>query len=683
MHALSSSKKTKKLYILIFFVLICAAGIASYIYANRPTEIRTGDITDIPAIGKLSMSDLSSTKPLTALQAKPNESITYESQPLSISINANAAILEWDQDGDIGIETEVRTHNGSSWSPWVNSQHIDGGKDGVEIKKSSTLIIATTIKQVQFRYILKGDVDQPSGKINAESSTIQTLDSSQGPDPTASPNSILDQISQFFGLNNTAQAKVNGPRIFTRAEWGSPEPNSSTWTPEYEPLERAIVHHTVTTENPNPAAAVRAIWHYHAITLGWGDIGYNYLVDSGGNIFQGRYYDKSYAEANKTDVVAGHAYGNNRGTTGIAALGNFDDFNPSAAQIESISNIIGFKLAPYNVNPNNSGRFGAAVVGHRDVYPTACPGQNLYPYLAQIRWRAGEHFGYYNTAHRLDYAHYSQKLSRNGVAVNSSTVLKPSDTVEVSINLKNNGTESWKNSGTYRTTLGTSSPRDRSSVFYDPSWINKNRPATFSTKLNPNTQAETTTNIVAPGEIAVFRFNVKIPDLVSSGALSSKLYKEYFQPVQDGRAWFPRYIGLYQPLSVEKHSYEWQYQIQHLYTSENKMTKAPATLMPNTRYYAYLRIKNTGNATWHQQSFKLGTSNPKDRSSAIYDSTWISKHRPARLTQSQVAPGEIGTFEFWIKTPSYPISQKEYFLPLVENTTWLKDVGLHWVVKTN
>ena len=51
-----------------------------------------------------------------------------------------------------------------------------------------------------------------------------------------------------------------------------------------------IIHHTVTQhQEADPAATVRAIYYYHAVTQGWGDIGYNFLVDLHGNVYEGRY----------------------------------------------------------------------------------------------------------------------------------------------------------------------------------------------------------------------------------------------------------------------------------------------------------------------------------------------------------------------------------------------------------
>jgi len=654
--------------------------IGVYLYTHQPVKITTNDISDIAHSGNIT-SSTSQEQAVESLQAPANETVVFESQPVKVVAKANAAVLEWDQDGHEGVEIEVRTHNGREWTPWSETSHDDGGKDGTEeVKKASALVIANTIREIQFRYTLSGSASQSSATVNAASSSLQTIDSSQG--PTGEP-SIFDKIGAFFNLNDTASAKADGPRIITREEWGCPEPNSSAWTPEYERLAQAIVHHTATTEAPNAASAIRAIWQYHTYNRGWGDIGYNYLVDSAGNIFQGRYYDKTYAEDNTVDVVAGHAYDHNRGTTGISAIGDFSKGSPTGAQKEAISKIIGFKLAPYDINPSGNGGYGAAVVGHRDVYPTACPGTNLYPQINSMRTVASGYYLKYNAEHKIDYQLHSQRLYKNGDPITADTVLKPQDSIELAVALRNAGSEPWHNNTTYKTVLGTANPTDRRSSFYDPdSWISANRAGSFTHKLNTSNNTETVATTIQPNEVAVFRFSLKIPDVLSSGELSSQVFKEYFRPVQDGRAWFPRDIGMYYPVKVEKHRYDWQYVSQNLYTSSAMTTPAPSTLTPNTRYYARLTLKNTGNATWQQQTFRLGTSNPKNRTSGIYDSTWLSQNRTKALDQTSVAPNQNGTFSFWIKTPAHPTTQKEYFLPVVDGTTWLRDIGLYWNIKS-
>ena len=138
--------------------------------------------------------------------------------------------------------------------------------------------------------------------------------------------------------------------------------------------------------------------------------------------------------------------------------------------------------------------------------------------------------------------------------------------------------------------------------------------------------------------------------------------------------------------SVRASTYSWEWQGQGLYTDQTKATFIDSysqTLLPNKRYYAVVRAKNTGNTTWNQGTFRLGTTSPLNHSSVVCDSSWINCGRPATLKESSIAPGQTGTFEFWLTTPNSGGEFKEYFNPLLENVAWLNDIGMHFVLKVN
>jgi hypothetical protein len=140
------------------------------------------------------------------------------------------------------------------------------------------------------------------------------------------------------------------------------------------------------TGGADPASVVRSIYYYHAITLGWGDIGYNFLVDQNGAVYEGRF--------GGPEVIGAHTLGANTGTMGIAAIGNFVSAAASEAAINSIARIIG-ERAPH-LDPTASGPFGARstvpnVCGHRDFMATECPGDALYVRLTDIRARATQY----------------------------------------------------------------------------------------------------------------------------------------------------------------------------------------------------------------------------------------------------------------------------------------------------
>jgi hypothetical protein len=132
--------------------------------------------------------------------------------------------------------------------------------------------------------------------------------------------------------------------------------------------------------------------------LGWGDIGYNALVDKSGNSYEGRYgrvlSDGTRATL-RDGVVAGHAAYHNYGATGIALLGNFEQASPSTEALYKLLGILIFACGYHGVDPKGASDFlryddfwnrGLAnVCGHRNCNNTACPGANLYAQLPALR----------------------------------------------------------------------------------------------------------------------------------------------------------------------------------------------------------------------------------------------------------------------------------------------------------
>ena len=197
---------------------------------------------------------------------------------------------------------------------------------------------------------------------------------------------------------------AGSPLIVTRTQWEADE-SIRRAAPEYAPaLQLAIVHHTVNTNAyscSDSASIVRGIMAYHVQSNGWNDIGYNFLIDRCGNVFEGRYggVDKN--------VVGAHALGFNRNTVGIALIGTFDSVKPTDAQLSALEKLIAWRLDVAHVDPgstvsyvsggNGKFRVGStvslhAVSGHRDVYQTDCPGNALYgllPTVAQVAAKTG------------------------------------------------------------------------------------------------------------------------------------------------------------------------------------------------------------------------------------------------------------------------------------------------------
>jgi hypothetical protein len=184
-------------------------------------------------------------------------------------------------------------------------------------------------------------------------------------------------------------AATTTPTIVARADWGADE-SIVRAAPSYASrLQLAIVHHTAgsTPKSPDQSAAiVRAIQVYHVKSNGWNDIGYNFLVDPFGQVFEGR------GGGIDRNVIGAHALGFNTGSTGVSLLGNFETKTLTDEARAALVGLLAWRLDVGHVDPTAQVRYVSsgvphtlrAVSGHRDVNSTDCPGGNLYPELDGI-----------------------------------------------------------------------------------------------------------------------------------------------------------------------------------------------------------------------------------------------------------------------------------------------------------
>jgi uncharacterized protein with LGFP repeats len=195
-------------------------------------------------------------------------------------------------------------------------------------------------------------------------------------------------------LRTTAMAGT--PKIVLRRAWGANE-EITRGTPRYARADSfAVVHHTAGSNaytRSQSAAIVRGIELYHVRGNGWNDIGYNFLVDKYGQVFEGR------AGGIERNVIGAHAQGFNTGSTGVAVIGNYSSTKISPAALHALVGLLAWRLDVAHVDPSStltwrSGgnpeyRLGKAVKlraisGHRDTGPTSCPGAALYGRLPDI-----------------------------------------------------------------------------------------------------------------------------------------------------------------------------------------------------------------------------------------------------------------------------------------------------------
>lgn len=196
--------------------------------------------------------------------------------------------------------------------------------------------------------------------------------------------------SSLVGCMKRTVSYIETPEIIPRSEWNAAEPNMHAadehglydpitnpggWMvydqPLSEVLKTVIIHHSVLPLTDGP----RQIQTKH-MHRGFADIGYHFVIDADGRIFEGR----------KITIRGAHTHGYNTGTIGVVLLGNFEESQPTAAQYASMKVLLRYLTAQYQITH---------VAGHRDFPPgaTLCPGKNLEPLLPDLAAKSGLAFG--------------------------------------------------------------------------------------------------------------------------------------------------------------------------------------------------------------------------------------------------------------------------------------------------
>jgi len=341
--------------------------------------------------------------------------------------------LTWDDEDALPADAliQVRAHEQGGWSDWLDLSVEEGGPDGTETGGTVPFITggATGIEvRVNGERLPGGleltlipeDADGSAVTVtDPEAATVLPQDEGVTKDESVPEESGLPPAGGGGGVGTNsrvvvpvsvpASVPVDGVgNIISRGEWGADEAyTTSHWTQKYAPLRAAVVHHTAGTNTytaAQSAGIVRAIFTYHAVTREWGDIGYNFLVDKYGQIFEGRQGSLQAASGAPKGwlVEGGHSRGYNRGSLGISAMGDFTltSAPDSTKIISAMAKVVAWKFREANLDAGALSGFFAPttrtyttyaagqqlprIFGHGDVASTSCPG-GVYGRLGEMR----------------------------------------------------------------------------------------------------------------------------------------------------------------------------------------------------------------------------------------------------------------------------------------------------------
>ncbi|MEU4196180.1 peptidoglycan recognition protein [Kribbella sp. NPDC026611] len=288
-----------------------------------------------------------------------------------------------------GVSAKVRIERAGQWSDWQTLQVEDehgpdpSAPEGVERAGTEPLWVgdATGIQ---------------ASAVNAAGTTVAGAKV-----VLIQPGVLATDTDEPSGVGvQASRAPYPMPIMFSRKRWGADERlrahnGVECVRPKYTTtVLAAFVHHTADRNDYTRAqvpAMVRATYAYHVRSRGWCDLGYNFLVDRFGRIFEGR------AGGAQWPVLGAHTASYNSNSLGVALLGNFEKVAPPASMLEATARVIAWKFdanyrSPLATIALDGGKLHT-VSGHRDTKATACPGTQLYNKLGWLRQRVNALMG--------------------------------------------------------------------------------------------------------------------------------------------------------------------------------------------------------------------------------------------------------------------------------------------------
>ncbi|MFJ3780032.1 peptidoglycan recognition protein [Streptomyces sp. NPDC090075] len=236
--------------------------------------------------------------------------------------------------------------------------------------------------------------DDASAAVNADLTDVDTTEI-----PALSREDTERELSELNDIDALLARPYIGPRpkIVTRRGWGADESLRERGFVYTGKIKAAFVHHTASGNGYTCSQApsvIRSIYRYHVVSMGWRDIGYNFLVDKCGTIYEGRAGGVAKA------VRGAHTLGFNNNSMGIAVIGTYGSHKPSAAAVTAVAKLTAWKLGLFGANPKGKTYLKSGggnlypkgknvrlnvISGHRDGYATECPGAKLYAKLGSAR----------------------------------------------------------------------------------------------------------------------------------------------------------------------------------------------------------------------------------------------------------------------------------------------------------
>ncbi|WP_051551300.1 FG-GAP-like repeat-containing protein [Nocardioides sp. URHA0020] len=351
----------------------------------------------------------------SAVGGSADSTLTSRPEPV---VGYGAVGVTWEHGVKVpesGIALQVRTRTGDDWSGWMDLEYHDdhgpdpGSAEARHARPGTDALLVGDVDDVQVKVdTTTGDlpaglqmavIDPGTADRSAVEHPALDTDGAEAEAPATPPASTdgaaPDTVATDPGQGDDGTDAISlqaarytpKPQIYSRAQWGADEKMRDKSSLHYFEVHAGFVHHTVNANDYTRAQVpgiIRSIYAYHTKSRGWSDIGYNFLVDRFGRIWEGRYggIDRP--------VVGAHTLNYNDYAFAMSAIGNYDIKQPSSAMVQAYGALFAWKLSLHGIDASSTKqqvgpKSFQAINGHRDAASTACPGKYLYAQIPTIR----------------------------------------------------------------------------------------------------------------------------------------------------------------------------------------------------------------------------------------------------------------------------------------------------------
>lgn len=400
--AISSRRWSRSCVLVAGLSLIAGMAVPLTAAAEPRSPVATPELTELSVPASQPISG----KKLAPTQDQSVGAVIAALPPRATGMFSTVGVTWAAGSGNTTVRVEVRLRQDQQWTDWKLLENEDAsGPDGAEASRVRVGTAPTWVGSangVGVR-LLNGMSASPQDvptdvKISLVNPKSASTDANPptAPSPQQVPSTTNSRTST--ASNSSLPYLYPAPAMVSRKGWGADERLRCNQAKIDKTVKAAIIHHTAGSNfytRSQSASIVRGIYAYHTKSLGWCDIGYNFLVDKYGTIFEGRF------GGIWNPVHGAHATLWNTNTVGISFMGNFETATPPGVMLQAGARLVAWKLEGNYRNATGkvslAGKNINVISGHGDVMQTSCPGRNIRSRMGWFRANVKARIGSYNT----------------------------------------------------------------------------------------------------------------------------------------------------------------------------------------------------------------------------------------------------------------------------------------------